>query len=300
MSPRISCPECNTILRVRDRSFVGRRIQCPECKSPLKLEAIDRDGQLAARRLTADELEAVQHRKPREQRMRLEAAATKAAQRSLIARIVNSKLTVGLLLLVGVASFVAVLKFNPRIRVSGVRPPSVPVDTATGEPIEVPMRKTPTQTQTPIDSPQVAPVNAQTAPIEIDSREAISALETDNPESPDAGQSVATSDGREGDTPNEEPGTPVPPSKIDIESKMTQKLVSYKQPPVSRQDLLEALQEQLGVPIQYNREELGPAKLDDKISFEFQNTTIGEVVQFVVKQAGWQIVTEDRAIRLTP
>lgn len=297
MSPRISCPECNTILRVRDRSFVGRKIQCPECKAPLKLEAIDRDGQLAARRLAADEQEAAKNRQPREQRIRLESAAAVPKQ-TPFRRIVYSKLTVGLLLLVGVVSFVAVLKFNPRIRVSGAKPPSVPVDTATGEPIEVPVRETPTPT--PIESPQAPPTNIQIATIEIDAREAISALETDNVEGSDAGQPVAATDGREGDNSNEEPATPAPPKKIDIESKMAQKLVSYKQPPVSRQELLEALQEQLGVPIQYSREELGPAKLDDKISFEFQNTTIGEVVQFVVKQAGWQIVTEDQGIRLTP
>lgn len=42
--PTFSCPACHAVLRVRDRSWVGREIDCPECKTRLAMLGFSTQG----------------------------------------------------------------------------------------------------------------------------------------------------------------------------------------------------------------------------------------------------------------
>ena len=87
--------------------------------------------------------------------------------------------------------------------------------------------------------------------------------------------------------------------KIDVEARLLQKLVLYKQAvPAKRSELIEAMEEHLGVPIFYDREELGPERLDQTITFELENTTLGGVIRKIAESTGWQIQVEEKGLRL--
>ena len=93
---------------------------------------------------------------------------------------------------------------------------------------------------------------------------------------------------------------PVLSIKRDVKTKLAQKLTSYKQTkPVSRRDLIEALQEQLDAPILYDNDDLGTEDLDKTIKFELEKTTVGEVIQKVADLAGWDVHIEESGLRLT-
>ena len=80
---------------------------------------------------------------------------------------------------------------------------------------------------------------------------------------------------------------------------MAQKLLSYRQPKVSRRKLIVALQEQLGAPIRYDANDLGSGELDQSVAFELENTSVGDVIRHVASTANWQVIVESTGIRLT-
>ena len=115
MSGRSSCPECGTILRIRDRTFVGRRVNCPECKTGMRITTEDAQGDFVARRLTPDELASSNQRFQDEAKRRADKILLPTPQRrSLWGRLLDSPLTVAWLLAIGVAVFVAVLAEHQR------------------------------------------------------------------------------------------------------------------------------------------------------------------------------------------
>ena len=103
------------------------------------------------------------------------------------------------------------------------------------------------------------------------------------------------------DIVSEPPALPrPPPAKIDVEGKLRQKLVSYKQTkPVSRRELIEAMQEHVGAPIRYDNDELGAVNLDKPVTFELANTTVGGVIKTIADAAGWEINIEATGLRLS-
>ena len=125
MSGRSSCPECGTILRIRDRTFVGRRVSCPECKTTLRIESEDDRGGFVTRQLTAGELAAI------EQSHRAANAAKGSPNkvllspppaRSFIGRLIDSPLTAAWMLAIAVSSLIAVLALAPKSRFTAARP----------------------------------------------------------------------------------------------------------------------------------------------------------------------------------
>ena len=294
MSGRVSCPECGTILRVRDRSFVGRKVNCPECKTGLRVELIEREGSLTVRRLADAESESSKRRSFDQSKSRSDSKMSTAPTRSAIGRILNSRLTVACLLALGAISFFAVLMFNPRIRVNASRPSPIPRDSDSIAPAEdqpkpvIQQSIEQTETQSSVEVP-----NHESDPVSVvepghDNEKPLESSPSDLPNEKETPP----------ETTSEDPSRK-PPEKIDVEGKMAQKIVAYKQPAVLRRDLIEALQEQLGVPIRFDRDELGSEKLDEKVAFELENTTIGDVIRSVADRAGWQVLIEDTGIRLS-
>jgi len=58
------------------------------------------------------------------------------------------------------------------------------------------------------------------------------------------------------------------------------------------------MEEHLGVPIFYDRDELGSERLDQTITFELENTTLGGVIRKIAESTGWQIQVEEKGLRL--
>ena len=288
MTGRSSCPECSTILRIRDQSFVGRRVNCPECNTVLKVESADRDGNFGLRRLTSDELDAARKKKNAAARNPVDDALS--TKKNSVRQLLNSRVTVACLLLLGVISLVTVVSFKSRSRPVSNRSVNPPADVASSSSdVKEPIAETTSPSDVP-PSP-TASVISDATPIEltlVEEIEPVSAMEPDNFDQPYPGnaESSVVAD-----------AAPVP-MKIDVEGKLSLKIVSYKQPKVARKDLIEALEEQLGAPIRYDRDELGGEGLDEKISFELQNTTIGGVIERVAQTAGWQVRIEETGLRL--
>ena len=300
MAGRSSCPQCGTILRIRDRSFVGRRVNCPECKTSLRIEATDRDDEFITRRIApvdrpSAEVESAgaaptgplsAKSSSRRSNVNQTGVAVMAPTKgAAVQRLLHSPLTVAWLLAIAVVSCVAVLALGPRFRFSAARPiVSRPVSLPPVEPV-----RTPDPVVEPPEDTSVPPEPQISVSAIIDDSDSLSALEPVNVEGPLPWPPVAVTS---------QPTEP-PPPKIDVAAKLAQELTSYKQPKVSRRFLLEALQEQLGAQIRYDAEELGAADLDGNVSFELENTTIGEVIQTVVDAAGWQMEIEPTGLRLT-
>ena len=301
MSGRSSCPECGTILRIRDRTFVGRRVNCPECKTGMRITTEDAQGDFVARRLTPDELASSNQRFQDEAKRRADKILLPTPQRrSLWGRLLDSPLTVAWLLAIGVAVFVAVLTLSPKSRPS----PTPPVSPATRS---EPLLNVPSATDPDPEQSAEEPSREQSPPPEIvvlierePAASPVSALEPANldevlPWSPLDDMVEAVSQRAE----DFSSPPPSPPVKIDVEARLLQKLVLYKQAiPAKRSELIEAMEEHLGVPIFYDREELGPERLDQTITFELQNTTLGGVMQKIAESTGWQIQVEEKGLRL--
>lgn len=294
MTGRSTCPECSTILRIRDQSFIGRRVNCPECNTVLRVESPDRDGNFALRRLTVDELKAA--RKKREQTttpQQLVDDATPVKKKSL-SLLLNSKATVACLLLVGLVALVAVVSFKSSSRTVASRPVKTSTDVTNpvvSDPVNSP-NETPVASDIPPSPAPPETVRPNETPIELTLVEEIppvSAVEPQNYDQPYPWEAEPASTTTISSAP----------AKVDVEGKLSLKILSYKQPKVARKDLIEALEEQLGAPIRYDKDELGQEGLDEKISFDLQNTTIGGVIEKVAQTAGWQMRIEDTGLRLS-
>lgn len=298
MSPgHCSCPECGTTLRIRDRSFVGRQVDCPECQAKLVI------SQDAERNLIAE--------RPREPEVKKPAAPKKLVApvvqaSSSVGRkfgdLVRSPLVIAWALGIGITSFVAIMMLRPavRFRPPGDKPspesvakqndPPSPVKEQNVKPLEV----TPEGTSTTDANPTIPTQDsvADTRPqADVKPAEVPSAVDVANA-NPAATEKVTTPP----------PPIPVParPVKIQVEDLFKQPIKGFAtSTPKSRKELIELVEEMLGAPIRYNREELGDG-LNRTMSISLESTTVGGILKVILDSAGWDYVVEDDGIRLKP
>lgn len=298
MTARLSCPDCGTPLRIRDRSLVGRRVNCPECKTELRVDNADRDdGSFVIRKLTKSELADRKNRKGSQDAKAGAPATTTAGDR--LRNAVNSPLTAIWLVGLAAIALVAVIALNPKLRFASSQLPNRPGTS----------RATATEREVPVDS--APPEQSQDSTTGPDA-DLSTSVPLPQPASDVMEPPVTALEPANLDEPLPWPPAPVaeheiPPEpaasesvvRIDVESKLSQKIVLYKQPKVSRRLLIDALQEQLGIPIRYDIEDLGESSLDEKIAFELHDTTLGDIVNTVAKSAEWRIEVEETGLRLT-
>jgi len=297
MSGRSSCPECGTNLRIRDRSFVGRRVSCPECKTGLRIVKASDQGEYVIRRLTPDELASQElvrgGKKAPQDKIFVPATST----HSYFQRIFYSPLTAAWLLAAAISVLVAVLALGPKHRFAPAR------NSAVTEEIEPTPGAADGETdnlQEPVDptSPSAPEPPLETNPPAIvEQIVVVSALEPANLNAPLPHAPVEIPSHI---IPEDEgPALPPAPLKVDVEGKLSQKLLLYKQSkPVSRRDLIEALQEHLGAPIFFDDDDLGSESLSKTMTFELENTTVGGVLKTIADSAGWKIEIETTGLRL--
>ncbi len=295
MAGRSSCPECGTILRIRDRSFVGRRVQCPECKTALRVDLANEEGGFVTRRLTASEAAHGESTRQGSNKPPDTKSSSALPLRSTLSQFIASPLTAAWMLAIAVSALIAVVTLSPKFwfaktRTASVRSESVlTIDS-------IPTNTVPTIGPTSVSGdPTSVGTEIETPLVTDDDQGFASALEPANVDGPLTWPPPVNVI----DMANEQPAAMLPvPVRIDINSKMAQPFLKYSQPNVRRRDLLEALQEQLGAPLRFDSQELGSAKLDETVSFELENTTMGGVIKTVADAAGWEIRVEDTGIRL--
>lgn len=287
MSGRSSCPECGTILRIRDRSFAGRRVNCPECKTALRVELAGQDEGFVTRRLTDAELNPVQKGHPPAVGEKEVEKSSVALIRAYLMRWINSPLTAAWLLAIAILSLIAVMALAPKSRPAANRNSSSRTESEPTAPPEKSLEHSANPHDVPVEIKPDPP-----EPPSVDARPtvAISALEPANLNGPLTWPPVF------------QPAAPVPEPRppVDVESKMSFKFPQYKQSkPVSRRELLATLQEQLGADILYDSDNLGTADLEKTVTFELENTTIGGVIKTVADAANWEITIIDTGLKLT-
>lgn len=284
MSPgQCPCPECGMILRVRDRSFIGRQIECPECHGKLLLK-LDGDRHLEAVPFQPEVAAALPPH-----------AASPSQFSERIKRVVetlHSPLVVAWALAIGLTTFVAILLLRPAVRFQTPTAESEPsvVEANSDEkpettaPLAAPVEPAETVTlpeQTLKQEATVGPPQPQkpTPTIPVENEKPVPAVVAVPPEVP-------------------KPTVAAPP-KVDVEVLLKQRLSGFAtRNPTSRQELIEQIEELAGVPIRFNRQELGEKNLMQAVSISVEVTTVGGILKIVLEAAGWDYVIEENGIRL--
>ncbi len=299
MSPgHCSCPECGTTLRVRDRSFIGRQIECPECQAKLQI------GQDQDRKLIAERVKAEPVRKPVTRLASSKAIRAGSALGARLKGLLHSPLVLAWALAIGITAFVAILMLRPSVRLRAPAKESPPVDVADDAKIELDLPAVPRQPE-PAEPAEAAPADVAVKPNEPPGQPAPEKTEPQNTGTTPADTTAATPPGNSAPTeiPAEVTPKPVPPAPvvIDVEALLKQRLQKFSTAqPVSRAELIELVEEMLGAPIRYNREELGEKNLDRPVSIDLETTTVGGVLKALLDPAGWDYVIENNGIKLKP
>ncbi len=305
MSPgQCSCPECGTTLRVRDRSFVGRVIDCPDCRVKLTITLDD------ARSLVAERAKAEPVPKPAP-RWKSPGSGFGSTLRDKIGGIAQSPLALAWALAIGLTAFAAILMLRPAVRFrtptsTGEQSPSLAVATpADGQTSPENKPKYDAPDPLPQESPSQAVANLNQTPNE-------SVAGTTIPEITPAPIPSVPPDMTPADKPHKvvtvpavTPDTNPKPApvavKIDVDALLKQRFQKIEtNRPQSRLQMIELVEELLGAPIRYDRDELGEKNLERTISINLETTTLGGVLKIIVESAGWEYVVEDTGLRLKP
>ena len=302
MPGRCSCPDCGTILRIRDRTFVGRRVSCPECKTALKISSQNEHGDFVVRQLTPDEL-ATSDQSSRGSSRRTKTSphdkilVPTAPARSFIGKLIDSPLTAAWLLAVAISALVAVLVLAPKHRFAARPTPVINKNDVANDQSNDNSREQ-LQTAEPVADSSIESQSpdkkSESNPVTI----SVSALEPSNIDGPLTSLPVSVSP----EIKQEQPAAVVPPRppRKDVKKNLVFEFEEYKQTrPVSRRDLLATLQEHLDAPIEFDKEELGADELDKKVTFEFdRKISLGDVIKAVTDPAGWRIEFEPTGLRI--
>ncbi len=316
-----SCPDCGTILRIRDRSFVGRTVPCPECRTALVIE-LDPDQRIAARKPVVDK--AAINRT--ETLTKASSSGISVVLNSNLAttnsprapsrwseslrRVSNSPLVMAWALAIAMTALVFVAMTRPSVRFrspSQVSPGhSSPPESINDQPL-VPGESSSKQSNSEGDPNGNAPVETP-SPSESPSSTAADATRPANaPELTFSPISETTENGNTGHkppvmvpSPNRVQSVAAPPPKIDFDVALQQQFPSFEQaPPVSRRALIEFIEELLGAPIRYRGEDLGEHNLDKLVTIrKLENPTIRVILKTVLDPAGWEFVTNDTELRI--
>ena len=302
MSPgQCPCPACGTTLRVRDRSFVGRKIECPDCRVKLLLKLND-DREFEAEVVTSEE----EKPQPSAKRAQSRPKATDRPARSFSDAML-SPLVVAWALGIGLTAFVAIMLLRPAVR---FRPPSsdnIPqaaetqpvkesapqIKSETTEVAVQPSEPMPLSISEKPIAPDVPPTPVEKQPtVPADTEKPVTAEATPMPETPMPAVTPVT----------QKPAVVSPP-KVNLDDVLKQRLTGFatsSKKPNRRLDLIEQLDELTGHRIKFDREELGEKKLMQPVSISVEVITVGALLKLVLEPAGWEYVIEDDYLRLKP
>ncbi|HEY4261816.1 MAG TPA: hypothetical protein VGM98_16715 [Schlesneria sp.] len=293
MSPgQCSCPDCGTILRIRDRSFIGREIECPDCQTKLVIR-LDGERELIAER---PKVEKAQKKPPINQPVVKKAGPT---LRSKLAGVMQSPLVLAWALGIGMTAFIAIMMLRPNVR---FRKPTKDQVAQAPVPTEVQKPDEPIAV-VPIENPDKVPTPEEGSPKPPESLAETKIPSTQPPAEADPFvETPITPIVTPEATPEVKPKPMPVVVKLDLEAMLGQRLKSFETPaqPKSRREIIELLEELLGAPIRYSPDDLGEKNLDRSISIDLENTTVGGVLKVLLDSAGWEYIVEDNGLRIRP
>lgn len=293
-----SCPDCGTILRIRDRTFVGREVQCPECQIKLVIRMKDDRGYFAER-------PKAEANRPTKAVPSLPSLKVYSTLLRRVGEILGSPLVLAWALAIGITAFAAILILRPAVRFKAASMQEavelVTIDTANRA------------RSSPEAATNVGAQTSRTDPLPVAS--AAQSLPDAAPPTPDPAPGVpvpvpiVVSEGVDAPHPplavtkpeRESKPVVVTVPKVDIEDLLQQRLLKFAtSQPVTRTQMIEQIEEMVGVPIRYNRDELGEKNLERTIDISLESTTVGGVLKALLEPAGWEFVIEEMGIRLKP
>lgn len=319
-SATLSCPQCQVALRIRDRALIGRTFDCPECRQPLTL--VDgSDAGLAVKRV--ERLPQPATSKPSDARapvatkpsLRTERPSTapsrmfwevRGNQLARFAKRCSSKLAVfrDPLVMVWTSAFafaiVMLLVLKPWSGgAASTRPvsndkPVVVVPEGPGPPLPAPEkvdRPAENKPQAAIAPPEDAAPQLQLPPA---------------PKQPSDERGIARNP-VEAVRPADAVAVPAPPAApvpaLDPKAALDQPIARYDQTvAVALSDLLLELEELAAIPIHYDATRIDglPERLQKRISFTIESTTVGEILRTALKQAELDYDVRPDGIHLRP
>ncbi len=285
MSTQFPCPHCQAPLRIRNRAYLGKELDCPHCDQPIRIVAgID------------DEFVA----EPLQELPRPSASVVppRTLTPQLFGWIVAGGLAVLLLLIVlwpvdNASSETANTDPPPSESANSDEEP--PAD-QTNEPAATPSPPSVGEPPEPADIPDVpgipvARVEQEPPPLPIDVPLPAPRNADDQADLAEAPIEplLATEDSIE------------PPVRVDVRKSLGVRVSQFDQPrPVAIRELLFSLEEFVGVPIRTDDNRIEPAQLDRTVTVSLNDTTLGEILSTVTRQAGLSYLIQDDEIVLVP
>ncbi len=324
------CPSCQAPLRLENRAlFVGRTFDCPDCGESLLIEADGSTGVKAKRSVTptrrVSEGSAINSVAPSPARPMGHEAVSKVSDRgvdlqspmSAWDRLSHRPALWGWI--VAALFAVVVLVVVNSGRQQGHTAADTPV-VAKNKALETaPQESAEQNSKTAIEpAPDSSKPNDQTPGVAANTE---AAKPNDNSEppppavskdSPRDSKPPAAADAAEKPAAEELKPVPVPPppepvpaslalSAEAIEAKLRQKIARFDQPkPVAFVKLLDTIEELAGVPIVWDLDRVTDEQLQQPVTIRLKETTVGEILDTLLKQAGLERRTVEGKIELLP
>ncbi len=290
---QFSCPSCQAPLRLQNRAlFVGRTFDCPDCRESLLIEADGSTGvkakpQPATRPPTRSVGKGVPNSNGAVTSPPLPSAWDRLSrQPAVLGWIVAAVFAVILLIVVKPGRDRALTESDPPTKEDS--PPTE--STSDNKPaIEKPDKVNP---EAVAELELVVP--------EIDSPKVVAKLEQPPlPEPPAVAEPAPATE-----KPPEEAPKPVVPAVLSaeaVEAKLQQKIVRFDQPkPVPFIKVLDTVEELAGVPIVWDLDHVDDEQLQKPVTLQLKQTTVGEILDTLLKQVSLERRTVEGRIELHP
>lgn len=318
------CPLCQAPLRLENRAlFVGRTFDCPDCRESLLIEADGSTGVKAKRSHTptrrASEGTEASHVAPSLTRRANHETASKVSDRgvdlqspkSAWDRLSRRPALLGWIVaaLFAVVLLVVVNSGHQR----GVSEADTPVVAENKTPEAAPQELSEQNSKTAVEpDPHSPPTNDQ-SPEEAKPKDNSKQPPSDaTKDSPRDSQPPTAADPAEKSAAEEPKPVPVPPapepapasfvlSAEAIEAKLRQKIARFDQPkPVAFVKLLDTVEELAGVPIVWDLDRVADEQLQKPVTIRLNATTVGEILDTLLKQVGLERRVVAGKIELVP
>ena len=310
---QFQCPSCQAPLRLQNRAlFVGRMFDCPDCHESLLIEAdgsagakataLPRSDKLARRASEGSGVSAIDD--PSLARRASLKTATSASDLgvtsppppSALDRLSRRPAVLGWIVAALFAVILLVVVKPGRDRAQTESIPSAKEDS---QPAQSASSNKPTIEEPKKERSEIAAELDPTVPV-IDSPKVVAKLDLSPLPEPVAVVEPASVAQK---PPAEEPKSAVPTvlSAEAVEAKLRQKIVRFDQlKPVPFVKVLDTVEELAGVPIVWDLDRVDDEQLQKPVTLQLKQTTVGEILDTLLKQVGLERRTVEGRIELHP
>ena len=320
------CPLCQAPLRLENRAlFVGRTFDCPDCGESLLIEADGNTGVKAKRSHTparrASEGPEASAAKPSLARRASHESASKVSDRGLDLqspksawdRLSRRPALLGWVVAALFATVLLVVVNSGRQR--GVPETDTPVVAENKTPKNAPQESAEQNSKTAVEpDPNSPPANDQSPDATKPKDNSEQPLPDATKDSPRDSQPPAAADPAEKPAAEEPKPVQIPPapepapapasfvlSAEAIEAKLRQKITRFDQPkPVAFVKILDTVEELAGVSIVWDLDRVADEQLQQPVTIRLKETTVGEILDTLLKQVRLERRTVEGKIELLP